>query len=212
MTKPPAAWPLWTDEDAVYARVQGELQEPDRLDALFVAENWDLMPDRTWADIRREGAQRARGREQEALDAWRRGDRKPLGELVNPDDDSFNEMLERLGRPPLRKDRLISRQFSAETWAIIRDSLLGKLSGKRGRPKMTNEERREHNPLHDAADMVPSIESILHQRYPDQSARQLKDRAHAFAERLMGIDDPDSAGSKVSKHLERSKKDRGRLA
>lgn len=213
MTKYPKkkAPPPWIEEDAVYKLVQAELREAEleeeRQDAMFEAEHQDLMPDRTWAEICRDAAGYA---EREALDAWRRGDRKPLASLVDPDDRIIDIALKKQGRPALRKDRPIRRRLSAETWTIIRDSLLGKLPGKRGRPKLTAEERRILNPIHDAADSVLAIERILRQHYQNQPASQVKDRAYALAEKLNGIDNPQSAGSKVRDYLNSSKKDRRR--
>jgi hypothetical protein len=214
MSKQPKkkAPPPWIEEgDAVYKLVQSELQaadlEVERRAAMFWAERMHLIPDRTRGELRREIVE---SKEREALDAWRRGDRKPLADLVDPDDPLLDHLLKRHDRPIPRKDRPLRIQLSAETWSIIRDSLLGKLPGKRGRPKMTAEERRMLNPIHDAGDMAPVIERILRQHYPNQLASQVKDRAYAFAEKLKGIDNPQSAGSKVRDYLNSGKKDRRR--
>jgi hypothetical protein len=185
----------WADEDVVYKLVQAELEEnSSEEDRQFYLLPWETHPgvpaDEIISDM-----------EHQALDAWRRGDLNPLTDLLRPEHPFNNYPF---------NGRLIRDQLSAEAWSLICDRLLGK-KRKRGRPKMTAEERRMHNPIHDMSDRVPAIENILRQHHPDQPASQVKERARAFAERLMGKDDPESAGSKVSDHLNRSKKDRARL-
>jgi len=188
--------PPWADEDAVYKLVRADLEENAlEEERQFYLERWDTYPDRLADEVRNEI-------EQAAIDTWRRSNPNPLTDLLRPE-----HPLNRygwFGRP-------FRDQLSSESWSIICDRLLGKPQGKRGRPTMTDEERREHNPLHDAADMVPDIKAILLQHYPAQNAEQIRDRAHLFAEKLAGIEDPDSAGSKLSEYLNRSKKDRARL-
>lgn len=184
----------WADSDAIYKLVQAELEENAlEEERQFYLERWDTYPGRPAGEVTGEI-------EKQALDEWRRGNPTPLTDLLRPE-----HPLNRygwFGRP-------IRDQLSSEAWSIICNRLLGKPL-KRGRPKSTDEERRALNPVHDAADMVPAIEHILLQRYPEEVAL-VKDLARAFAERLVGKDDPESAGSKVSHHLNRSKKDRARL-
>lgn len=198
MSKQPRARPLWADEDDVYARVQEELKNAElEEERQFYLLPWETYPGAPADEV-------IRGIEQQALDAWRRGDLNPLTDLLRPDYPLNKHPLIKHGRP-------IRDQLSAEVWSLICDRLLGK-KRKRGRPKKTAEERRMSNPIHDTAEMVPAIENILLRHYPNQPTSRVKERARAFAERLMGHDDPDSAGSKVSGYLNRSKNDRGRLS
>ena len=193
--QPKKKTPPWADDDAVYKLVQAKLEENAlEEERQFYLGRWDTYPDRPADEVTGEI-------EQQALDAWRRGNPNPLTDLLRPE-----HPLNRhgwFGRP-------FRDQLSSEAWSIICDRLLGKPL-KRGRPKSTDDERRALNPVHDAADMVPAIERILWHHYPKQLTPHVKDYARAFAERLMGKDDPESAGSKVSNHINRSKRDRARL-
>lgn len=184
--------PPWANEDAVYRLVQGELEDITLAGELqFSLLDWDTFPDLPVTDF-------IHHVEQQALDAWWRGDPSTLIKLLRSEH-PFNEH-------PMG-DRALRDQLSEQTWALICERLQGKPL-KRGRPKRTADERRARNPIHDAADIAPTIENILRQNYPHQDVR---DRAYAFAEKLMGIDDPNSAGSKVRNYLNKSKTARARL-
>ena len=193
--------PSWIDDEAVYELVQSEMGQI----ALEEERQFYLLPWETYPGVPADEV--TDEIEQSALEAWRRKNPNPLTDLLHPEH-------------PLNKHgwfgRPIREQLSAEAWSLIRERLLhkprkrgGKQPVKRGgRPKMTAEERRENNPVHDAAAKVPAIEAILRQNYPDQAKEDVVDRAYAFAGMLMGIDD---AGNKVRNYLNRSKKDRARL-
>ena len=71
---------------------------------------------------------------------------------------------------------LLDRQpLTQATLELIAKRLTGELKRKRGRRRMTADRRRAHYPVHDAADLVPQVELILGNAYPDQPG--IRDRA-----------------------------------
>lgn len=78
----------------------------------------------------------------------------------------------------------IRSSLAPSTYELIADILTGKHK-KWGRPLAAAEDRRKMTPAHDAADLVPMIEDILRQAYPNQNSTQIKDRAIRIAARRM---------------------------
>ena len=73
---------------------------------------------------------------------------------------------------------LVDRQpLTQSTLELIAKRLTGELKRKRGRRQMTTDQRRFQYPVHDAADLVPQVEHILGNAYPDQPGKQIRDRA-----------------------------------
>jgi hypothetical protein len=105
----------------------------------------------------------AKASEREAFEAARQGDFRMLG-----------WMLEQ--RMPLKR----------ESMALIAARLMGKLKVKPGAAKQAIARRRATNPVHNAADEVPAIQTILRQHYPKQ--RGIRDRAIDIAAARAEID------------------------
>lgn len=187
--------PRWADEDEVFWFVENQLAFYGEYE--FAMLPWETYPDTPADELPHRMVQ-------EAMAAAKQNKFGPLTELLRPE----HPMIGPAWFKPSIRD-----QLPPEAWRLICDRLSGKRvkKGKKGRPKMTSDERRALNPVHDAADMVPEIEDILRRHYRDQADVDVKDRARAFAERLAGIDDPESAGSKVGNYLRSSKRDRRRI-
>ena len=66
------------------------------------------------------------------------------------------------------------------------DLIVGSPARKRGRPKMSEGARRAANPIHNAADKVPVIESLLREHYPDQRTG-VRERAIRIAAKRFNI-------------------------
>jgi hypothetical protein len=66
------------------------------------------------------------------------------------------------------------------------DLIAGRPVRKRGRPKLSEGARRAANPIHNAADKVPVIESLLHEHYPDQRTG-VRERAVRIAAKRFNI-------------------------
>jgi hypothetical protein len=187
--------PRWADGEKVFWFVENELAYRAEYD--FAMQPLDDYPDTLPKKFERRVVQ-------DAIAAAKQNKFGPLTELLRP---------EHPMNGPAWFKPLIRDQLPPEAWRLICNRLSGKRvkKGKKGRPKMTSDERRALNPVHDAADMVPEIEDILRRKYTDQDEQQIKNRAAAFAERLAGIDDPESAGSRVRNYLNASKSDRRRI-
>jgi hypothetical protein len=102
---------------------------------------------------------------------------------------------------------LLRSRRAPSTWNLVADLLTGRQKGKVGRPKMTREERRAINPIHDAAELVPVISKILRRLYPKQTTTDIRDRALKFAADFYGIKDSET----LRNHRARSRKDRRRI-
>jgi hypothetical protein len=190
MTKKPRRPILrWSDEEEVFHYVEREL-ESERLEREreFMLLRWDTFPGIPAEEI-------VRGMEREAIEAARHRNKKPLQQLVSPDH-PFNRSP--IGGKPIRD------QLSDEAWRL--------LSAPRGsgRPRMTPDQRRASNPVHDAAALVPVISDILRSAFPDQ--RNFHDRACAYAERLLGVKSRSDEGSNVRSYMHVSRKHRRKLS
>lgn len=110
--------------------------------------------------------------ERRAIEAARRGDYKPMTELVR--------QIEICGE---FVGATTSRPLSAEAMDLIYKLMTGDhvKPGKTGRPKQTPDERPVNRNLkvHDAAGLFPSIERILANYYPNQKG--IRDRAITIA-------------------------------
>ena len=178
--------PQWSNEDAVCNLVEYELfligfEEEQRLLEAFP----DGMPMSFFMRLPEEV-------EREAVNSAKRRDFRLMSNLLRP---SSGE----------KKDRPTRRTFSQETWVLIADRLIGEVRPPRGRPKLTEEERRAMNPVHDAADAVEPIRCILANRYPERSKREILNRAIEIAQRLHGV------RTDFATHLRRPKRDKRRV-
>lgn len=81
--------------------------------------------------------------------------------------------------------------------------------GAGGRPKMTLENRREANPIHDAAVLFPEVVIELELAFPKKKTAVIRDRALELTARIMGIGS--GRGEKLRTYLERSRADRRRI-
>jgi hypothetical protein len=94
----------------------------------------------------------AKAMEREAFEAARQGDFRMLGWMLDK-------------HMPLTR----------ESMSLIAARLMGKLKAGPGAAKQAIARRRAANPVHNAADEVPAIQTILRQHYPKQ--RGIRDRA-----------------------------------
>jgi hypothetical protein len=79
-------------------------------------------------------------------------------------------------------------------------------TGRRGRPKMSEELRRAKNPIHSAAEEFYMICRVLRQFYPSKSRSTIRNRAITLAEERNSVQ-PES----LDTHLRRTKKNRRRV-
>jgi hypothetical protein len=112
-----------------------------------------------------------------------------------------------LPQPPAWRDEEAVREFVAskiEGWPLLweypKPSPPAR-TGKRGRPKISEELRRAKNPIHDAADQFYMIREVLKDFYPHESRATIHERALTFA----------AENSCLPEHLQRRKKDRRRV-
>jgi hypothetical protein len=164
--------PRWSDESAVARLVDEEIEraelEEERLFYTHYAPQLPGVPEsRINASI-----------ERNAVAAAFRGDIAELAGLLDPEH-------------PYNKHRKvpIRSRLSPETWQIIiqfltgaRSLRSGRLKGERGRPKLSADERRAMNPVHDAADEFYAIKNILKRLYPKQPSDQIEYRAERIAQ------------------------------
>lgn len=80
-------------------------------------------------------------------------------------------------------------------------------TGKAGRPKKSEEQRREKNPIHSAAEEFYMIREVLRQFYPSKSRFAIHQRALELAAGRNSKVTPNS----LNTHLNRRKKDRRRV-
>jgi hypothetical protein len=181
--------PRWSDEKAVAKKVADEIEE-GRSEIEFLWANYPNgkfpLPKHLWALNELIQDEWARGwpidDEEGAVAAALRGDTEPLAELLRP----------RVNPPEFKIPDAVNsaiKTLSPATWSIIADLLTGKLNprtgrgkGQPGRPRMSREERRARNPVHDAADEFLVIKSILRHQYPRQSVAQINLRAEKIAQ------------------------------
>jgi len=134
------------------------------------------------------------GAESSALDAAERGNIVPLIKLIT-------------WLPPEEMAKL-----SPEALRLIADLLLvylpkaSKLPRGRGRPKMTEAERRKASPVHDAADEVPLIIPTLARMYPERSRAEVRRRAVEVAAIRRGVN-----FETLLLYVNRPRKDRRRI-
>jgi hypothetical protein len=186
--------PRWRDVEALTERVADEIEElRSEVDRLAWTTTAGAHGDDASKDLRAVFdlvmAEGSRGwpptSECAAVEAARRGDVKPLANLLRP--------VCGMGLAPDKVSPEIER-FSLETWTLIADFLTGernpktgRMRGEPGRPKMSTEERRARNRAHDAIDEIPVIRAILRRLYPEQDANQINDRAEEIAQRRKNI-------------------------
>jgi hypothetical protein len=207
----PPKLPDWNDDDELAAFVENEL-ECDQAEADFELQMRHEESPLTWADLFKpaKGEQQAREREErEVVAKAKEGDFFALANLLRqypihrkpPEwfkaklDNATVKQIEGLELSPEllaaieaegNEPRTVT--LTNEAWALIADRLIGKARASRGRPsRQTGKERRAVNPVHDAADAVPRIRSILKASYPGRRPGELQDRAIDLAAKLHGI-------------------------
>jgi hypothetical protein len=175
--------PQWIDEEAVFKQIEGRLR--NFRDEVANADDYSdevirAMADLMVAEIERDDPFKDRDQQAAFKEALR-------GKLVKMTD---------LLRPPRTQSGIYMTPthtvtLSSDNWDLIIEFLEGKRSfksgkekGRRGRPKMSPNERRAATPTHDAADFVPIIIKILCRMFPDQPAKNIRNRALIFAERI----------------------------
>ena len=181
--------PRWSDEKAVAKMVADEIEEGrleiERLGTIYPSGMYPLPKHlRALQGLIEAGWSRGGPIDDEegAVAAALRGDTKPLAELLRP----------RVSPPEFELPDEVNpaiKTLSPATWSIIADLVTGKLNprtgrgkGQPGRPRMSREERRARNPVHDAADEFLVIKSILRHHYPRQSVAQINLRAEKIAQ------------------------------
>jgi hypothetical protein len=161
--------PPWIEEEKVRAWVDEELdRQADEAEYYHAMLPWDTAPGIRPSDFHDSN-------ERKAVEAAQRGDVGPLVSFISPPDN-------------LKNSARMSMSLRLETWRLIVEFLTGKrnlgngkLRGKGGRPKMSDDERREKNPNHDAVDYSQEIQAILRRSYPDQPATQVNPLADKIA-------------------------------
>jgi hypothetical protein len=134
--------------------------------------------------------------ESEAVEAAEGGNYGPLAKLL----DSTHPLNHPEINPPIRAS------LAPSTYALIANILSGRRKKPAHRPKLTEIERRAINPIHGAADEVPKVERMLRAWYPEQTAKQIYDRA------LYVVSCRHKMKSEtLATHLRRSKGDHRRL-
>jgi hypothetical protein len=86
------------------------------------------------------------------------------------------------------------------------DLIAGKTVRKRGRPKLSEGARRAANPIHDAGDKVPVIESLLREHYPKQRTG-IRERAITIAAKRFNVN-----YRTLCNYVQRAKHDRRRIS
>ena len=187
--------PPWRDVDAITKRVADEIEVlRSEVDRLAWTTNTGLPHTGASEDLHAvyalAMAEAYRGwpptTEHAAVEAALRGDVKPLANLLRPEHG--------MGIVPDKVSPEIEH-FSLETWTLIANLLTGernlktgKLKGERGPRRRSEEERREINPVHDAADHVPVVAAVLSRLYPGKRKAEVRRRAIEIAARLMRAD------------------------
>lgn len=190
--------PRWQNEEAVAALVN-ELR-----DAELEEERWFYMhqqfqlPDVKLPDaaiprvraMRAKHAQAARERpppptaeERAAMEAAQRGEPEQLARIVETG--PCHPEVARLAAQFIRGER-DPRTGKQQRPLDERDPRTGKLRRRRGPSKITARERRQRNPVHDAADEFEVVRDMLRELYPEQSARDINDRAEQIAKKRTG--------------------------
>jgi hypothetical protein len=188
MTRPPP----FSDQDAVADWAYAELEEAwSEVERQHYLRRWDQHPGIPASEIYQQ-------MERDAIAKAQLGDFTSLVDLLRPEH-PFNETP--LGRP-ISAALLASRS----ALALIASRLAGTFKVRRGRRKMTQEERRAKAPVHDAADDVAAIMAILRKGYPKQSAAQIRDLALHAVSRQHGIE-----VRTLYRYLDRPAADRRRL-
>ena len=102
-------------------------------------------------------------------------------------------------------------KLSAEMWLLVTNLILSppQLARRpkrgRGRPKMSEEERRKLNPVHDASEEVPLIVPILKRLYPGRRLEWRKMAVEIAAERR------GARASTLARHVARARSDKRRV-
>jgi hypothetical protein len=114
-------------------------------------------------------------REQEAVEAAKRGDLHPLADIF--------EAAAKAGNP----DQDHPSAISPSTLQLAAEFLSSKRKRQRGRQKMSKAERAERTPTHFAAKYYfPAVKKILREGYPEQTPEDIRDRALEIVESMTG--------------------------
>jgi hypothetical protein len=170
--KPPA----WTDEAALVDYVNqaiihlinnpgseayGVSTIPRSVAADWLAKAWETIPVKL-------NLAHYRFVESEAVDAAVKGGNcTRLAWLLDP-----RHPLNGQGMEPALRTTL-----APSTYALIAEILSGRRKRPKHRPRLSEHERRMINPIHDAADEVAGVQCFLRSWYPEQTEKQIYDRA-----------------------------------
>jgi hypothetical protein len=186
--------PRWIDEDAVFSaewKLEDEIVEKFYIGLVSEFSTEELKRLNDYIAIYHEPWRTENGAVEEA----RRGDPQALAYL-----------LERhWGLVEVDSDDRVD-QLSVETRRLIVEHVRRGGKRKRGRPKVDVQDRIWDTPVHSAAATIPIIEMTLRRLYPNQSYRDIRDRALLFAARRHKISVPT-----LENYLRRKRTDRRRL-
>ena len=132
---------------------------------------------------------------------WPPGGLKPVRDL-EPLVALLRDTRSRDGLTPLIR-KLVDEIFPERTGRPGRPRVARLPMRHRGRPRMTEEERRKINPVHNADDELSVVKGIMNSEYPDQSAEEVNNAAIALVSRRHGV-------KKLRTHSMRSKNDHRR--
>jgi hypothetical protein len=114
-------------------------------------------------------------------------------------------------RPRHADDPKIRDLLSTKTWRLVARAVEGTLKRKRGAPKKTAEERLEKTATHRAERLAEMIVGYLSWWYPKVTMTAIKERAMAFARKIMEEDGRPIKPRTLRTQLHRSKGDPHRL-
>ena len=126
---------------------------------------------------------------------------------------SFASYEEPEQKPPAWKNEEAVWEFVAskiEGWRLIWEypkPSPPSRTGRRGRPKISEELRRAKNPIHDAADQFYMIHEVLKEFYPHESRAVRRERALTFA----AENNWPVRSTTLAEHLHRNRKNRRRV-
>jgi hypothetical protein len=133
--------------------------------------------------------------EQQAIDAANRGKPQELADMIEAEVNL------------LEADPDHTLKLTPATLRAVAEFLSGKRKRQRGRPKMSKLERTNRTPTHEAAMMYfPAVRQVLREEYPDQTAKDYRERALDIVERVCGV-----KGETVTKYRSDSKSSKRRV-
>jgi hypothetical protein len=116
-------------------------------------------------------------------------------------------------RPTVTIEQALSSAKSGDAADLVRIVEAMMTKRKRGRPKMAASARFDASPIHQIASMVQLTESILKSWYPDRLLlRDIRPTAYAVVSAMLRRELTDETADMLDNFLDRSKRNRRRIA